>query len=1623
MKKFLSVVIVFVMVLSLLTGAVSADDPKGEITFVPIVGTSNSADPDTGFVLSGNLTFDEASQIGISDKGILLDVSPMQGGGFLVKPDRKLSHNRLYVFTLPSVTGDIKWSIQTRLAFECVSTLPANGAENVTVDTGIEFEFSSADYSGIEEAFSITPHTEGRFEYHNETAVFVPSEPLKYGAYYTVSLDSLVKSDTLGNMENDIEFTFVTEPEGGINRDNQTYINVNQNYNYISTNEYFTATVYGNKDGEQLESGKMTYALYRIDDIQKAAEYHKSVNTAWNGAPLDLLDLSLLDSGDIELLTDEEMGFGLVFEYGKKLSCGFYVMEAYVADSNKVQMLFTVTDLSVNCTVSESGSVIWVNDAVTHTPVQGVTVTDESGAVSSATDKNGVAFIESDKDENEFLYLNSSDGDCLYISTGNYGKYYNNRYNHDYWQILQLDRGLFKKNDTVHFWGFVKHRYGEAVPDELTVQITRGYWSREDNIMLKERVKSNDGIYDGFVKLPELDSGFYYLEILIGNTIVSSVGFSVEEYVKPAYKMTVTPSVKAARIGEEISFLVNASFFDGTPVPELDVSYALNFDGNRINNTGVTDADGNLYVRYVPEAKKESQGFKTCRFTAEATLPEQAYISGNSYVYVAINDVMAAFTGTRDGKKAQLNAQVNGVVIDKARETGNIYGDECKGDAVSGKTLKVEIYKRYYEKTQSGTHYDFIEKKTVTSYRYETRTKKLSSFEMKTTKDGSASKSFTLPNKSEECYYAEIKLKDNSGRDMKYTKYFGREYPLRPVDEGLSLALDKETYCAGDMVKATVSNNGKVLSEGRILYMVFNRGIKEYVIEKDGEYSFVFDSKYIPNATVMAVYYGDDGNYRSLSQSVNLDKEDRNLSIDISTDLERYAPGDECTLNIRVTDKDGNPQKSYINIAIVDEALLELNGYTPDALNALYSWVPDGHSATITTHYRYDGNNRVYGMASGGGGMASDSMLKNESAVAMPESPSASKSESAVREDFKDTALFESFATDETGKAGYTFVLPHNTTSWRVCVSGVTEELYAGTATSAIVTTLPVFINYTLPETFLTGDIPSVGVSAYGDGIASDDMVEYEVYDANDMTLKSSSAGKAYERVNIPLWKFENEGNHELIIKAVTSGGLSDAVKHKYKVVSSYRTAPYTVSQPVSVGMDFDAKDASGLVNVRFSDGITGDLMRDLILLSARSYGERVEKKVTRFVANPVINEYFDLDFDVEELNLDDYYDENGGLCILPRSSSNVEVTAKILHLLGTGDYLDEAALRKYFSDIYYGDNSQNKIMALYGLSLLGEPVMGEPDGYAQLEDISVKDMAYLGLCYVQFGKYAEARMLFNRILSATQYHSPYAYIVHESKDESLRATSAAMMLALKLGADEAAGYYKYCSDNCTDEFMKNIEELTYITETLASCPQTHGTVTYSVFGEERTAELITGKNCVLTIPAASLDELEVTACSENASVLMTYTKPMADAVSADTKVTVKRCYYKAGVEADGQSTCEFEQGDIIRVNLWIDYSDIALDGSYLVSEYLPSGLEYVSGSAKLPTSEATGRHVFAAVDGKKITFCDYNGIFNTGRLYYYYARVVSPGTYRAEGTTVQKTGTDNVFTFGTDDKLVIADK
>ena len=513
--------------------------------------------------------------------------------------------------------------------------------------------------------------------------------------------------------------------------------------------------------------------------------------------------------------------------------------------------------------------------------------------------------------------------------------------------------------------------------------------------------------------------------------------------------------------------------------------------------------------------------------------------------------------------------------------------------------------------------------------------------------------------------------------------------------------------------------------------------------------------------------------------------------------------------------------------------------------------------------------------------------------------------------------------------------------------------------------------------------------------------------------------------MNIPLWQMSETGHHALIIKASVTGGSSDTVKHEYDVVNTNRTVEKAEAFDVAAGMKFTSGSDSGINRVIFADAGRARYLSDIINLT---YGSRMrlETALAGSEAAALTEKYFpDYSDYLTETGCDisKYQKSDGGMAILPYAASDIKATAQIIPLLIDNRSIDKDKLINYLDKKAESGSAAEKAQALYGLAVLGESVEAQLGAAAAGASNDTEANIYAALAYAELGNTDAAAKIYDAKLAPfMEKTDPYCRLkVSDDTDEIIDMTGASMSLAAALGRDEAEGMFLYCKKNHSKEFVTAAYEIIYIANAMEKTTAETGSVTYSLYGESATKEFGTadcGAGFVVSVPATAMDQLSVKSVEGSVKAVVISQTEASDIASSDNYVSVKRKYYKKGASTASNI---FNQGDIVEVDVWVDYSKNALKGAYTVTDYLPAGLSYVDDSA------ITGGHTYdeeamwwCENDGSKVEFYDYCAYPGKGRLYTYYARVISPGLFNAEGTTVQSAESAKAVYSGTTDKLTI---
>ena len=1559
---------------------------------------SAGVDLDTEFVLSSEspINIDHIRNNLTVEPSINFSVKRPAGKNneLLIVPEEPLEPNKIYKFTLDTISpNSLKWAFQTKGEFRIVSTLPRNQSSGVPVDTGIEITFSHLNFENLPEYFSISPETPGSFEVHKKTAVFIPDR-LEPETLYTVTIKKgLPLAGSSQVLEEDVTFQFETQAEP-----------TSYSFRFFKTNSEFST-----KDrpllqfnffswGDKALPHEIEFTVYNYksaEDFIKAQQERETIPIwAYRSREIYIEDTSKLQQVARFLAPVMEYDYSTFVEFPEPLPAGYYLAEINF-DDLKSQTWFQVTDLSLYSAVDKENTYIWVNNLQDGSPASGAKVELYGSDEAAVTDASGLVRLATPQDTSTGIYgVVSKDSLEAVITVPTWHQWdstweKSREFAMGYWKYLYLDRSLYKPDDTVYFWGILKPRTEDAgVIDKVTAVLSTGGW-RENSDIESIEVKLDDFSFTGSMKLPNLTPGYYDLEIRVGDKTVDSAGFEVQTYSKPAYNIEVKPSKKAVYIGDKVDFEIKASFFEGTPAAFLPINTYIDGPGQ---STVTTDEEGNATLSYRPVfSNEESSSILYRRLFLTAKLPESGEITAESLVRVLNNDIDIDVSNKVEGNTATLEIQLDKLTVDKVNS--GLYEpwdrDAYKDGPVGNHPVKIEVFREVWERREEGKYYDFINKKVETRYYYEY--KKLPYLETQVTTNSAGKAVYSFPVEDRQSYLVRISAQDFRGNPAVRERQvlgpgFYREYNYKWYNlEG------KTVYKAGEEVNLVMKENELQLptrAQG-YLFLMSQNGIQNAYVQDSPVFKKVFDEKLIPNFLVRGVYFDGKNYHETYDSLVNYDYEERALKIDIKTDKEEYRPQETVNVEVKVTDKQGKAVKAVVNLNLVDEALYALQDQHVDILRAIYSDFLD--SGIKTSFYSHEIPDMPPGAAEHGGEGGSE------------------------RKDFKDAVLFKTLTTDNDGKARVSFKVPDNLTTWRLTCQAVTKDLWAATKTAPVVVKLPFFVDMVVNDTYLSQDQPLIPLRAFGDKLKAGTPVTFEVaLEKEGKTVKDTISGRAFTMTSWQLPPLES-GKYSITLSGKTPDGLKDTLTMSFKVVDSFLSKRQVDFWLLEENLKLKGSEDT-LTSLTFTDYQRSQYLNSLLRLQW-AQGSRIDQKIAGIMAGKLLDEYFPgMVFDnIESDDIDflKYQTAEGGIALLPYSSAELELSAKLAALYG--EAFDKAALADYFNSIAVdpGESRERSIIALYGLSALGEPVLTELKLLSQQDNLNDLEKLYLALAFLKAGDEPSAERLMKSLINekGEDLGRQKRIKVGQDQDDILQATALAAVAASGLNLEEQNKLYAYVLENSTEDILLYIEQLMFLNNALPRLTEKAVSFSYSLEGRQERVTLQPGETYRLMLTAEKLETLKFKDIEGQVGVTAVYNKafdPSLEASSEEVKLSKSYGVY-------GKTKNAFDAHDIVAITLSYEFGPTAPDGPYIITDFLPAGLKIIE------RPYYHGVHQNAAypllIDGQKVSF----GVYEKKSWpVTYYARVINPGDFKAEPAIMQNVKSGKIYSITEADRIKI---
>lgn len=659
---------------------------------------------------------------------------------------------------------------------------------------------------------------------------------------------------------------------------------------------------------------------------------------------------------------------------------------------------------------------------------------------------------------------------------------------------MYTERTVYRPGDTVSFKGiarFLDWNGKMSLPDpSKSVQITVTDPQGKE-LMSKTMGFSAFGTFNGtFAIGADAALGDYSIQAKVmpqeGNDWYQSTlyaNFAVLAYRKPEYQVDVTTEKTDYFSGDTVNADISGLYYFGAPMSGAKVvwraqttdyffnkytdgwySFALedawcwwNCERGEeplSDGSGVLDATGHLKI-HVPVNLDTKGVSQVLSIEADITDPNNQVVSNRVSVPVHKSAVYVGIRADDYIVTPGSSAQMSIVTV------------KPDGTPQSNQAVQLSLYSRVW---------NTVKKKGVDGqYYYDNETKDTFERNMNAVTDDHGKATVKVPIDTGGQYIVQAATKDTAGHEAKSSTSIYSwsdtfvNWP-HPNNDRLSIVADKPEYNVGDTAKLLVKSPYQGKGIHALITIERENVMSKRVIDVTSTAQTIevpITEEMIPNAYVSVVIVkprmGETFNEFGLDTGMPafkigyvklvVDKKQKALTVSISTDKERYAPGEKVTATIKALDWQGKPVKGEFSLGVVDMSVLALTGFQmPDPVATFYS--ERGLGVLSSNMLMYMVELFKPGSKGGGGGSPEDRKRMN----------------------FKDTAYWNpTIITDTNGEGNVSFTLPDNLTTWQLLTIGSTQKNLFGAAVKTVLETKHVILRPVNPRFAVHGDTVELG--------------------------------------------------------------------------------------------------------------------------------------------------------------------------------------------------------------------------------------------------------------------------------------------------------------------------------------------------------------------------------------------------------------------------------------------------------------------------------------------------------------------------------------------------------------------
>ncbi len=721
-----------------------------------------------------------------------------------------------------------------------------------------------------------------------------------------------------------------------------------------------------------------------------------------------------------------------------KLKPGLYLVEALIGKYRATTMVFVSNTVAVS-KIAGDELLVWAARKHEGSSVPKVNVlwTDGLGVMSSgATDADGLLRLKHVSPERSFVIGEDEEGG-VFVSEN----FYYDSEIYDTKLYAFTDRPLYRPGDWVSL-KIVGREFKNARDSvqpgaaDVNVSVLDATGTALQSLALKLDSKAGT---QGRFQLPDnAVAGGYELRFSYKDQVYSSA-FRVAEYIKPHFEISLNLAKQDFHTGEPVKGNLVLLYPDGKPVADARLQLSLRAQqlsmvDNELQYLGqfpveltsaelTTDAKGNATID-LPAAEKPS------RYMLTVFASDGAAYRVKTTKEILIDRGAANFRLSAPQRFSAVGDKVN---FSYTNEGGNT-------PAKAGKPVRYSWVRLEDQSTGEG-------------------------------KLAPADKGFSVAFDRPGTY--NLTIKDEQQRVLGATGHSVTGEGVKAVPGTVEIVLDKAEYKAGDEALALMTFpepiNDALLSLERDKVeatALLSKGGDWLKLEKLSPTQYrariaVKDS-FAPNLT-FSVLYTKGGEYSF--QNAGIKVVTPQIDVAIATDKDRYQPGETVTVDL-TTQFVGKPVPAHLTVSVVDEMVYALQPEVAPSIDQFF-YHPRRNNVRTSASLSFIS----YDVALPGSPGAPGKANRSERGVKVLERPR--------REDVDTAAWQPELVTDANGKTRFTFKMPDSLTRWRITARAIADGGQVGQKKQFIRSEKPLYLKWSGPTRFRTGDKPDLGVFAF----------------------------------------------------------------------------------------------------------------------------------------------------------------------------------------------------------------------------------------------------------------------------------------------------------------------------------------------------------------------------------------------------------------------------------------------------------------------------------------------------------------------------------------------------------------